>query len=139
MILFACTTNEDNLQIKQIKYGTSFGECLGYCKHDMILSSGLTTYNCSGWSDTVKIITHDQVLTVSAWNSITTNLDSRSFLKLPETIGCPDCADGGAEWIEIELMNGNKHKVTFEYMNEPTLLKNSLIKLREMLGKNKCN
>ena len=32
---------------------------------------------------------------------------------LDDRIGCPDCADGGAEWIEIDSMDGVK-RVTFE-------------------------
>ena len=56
-----------------------------------------------------------------------------SFFELPETIGCPDCADGRAEWLEIELMNGEKHKVTFEYRNEPASLNDHIIGLRGMM------
>ena len=52
---------------------------------------------------------------------------------MPETIGCPDCADGGAEWIEIKLANGEKHKVTFEYMNAPSAFKNYISGLRGLL------
>ena len=36
-----------------------------------------------------------------------------SFFILEERIGCPDCADGGSEWIEI-LANNKTYKVTFE-------------------------
>lgn len=66
------------------------------------------------------------------------SLNTNGFLALPTTIGCPDCADGGAEWLEIELKNGIKHKVTFEYNNEPSLLKDYILKLREMLNANDC-
>ena len=37
-----------------------------------------------------------------------------SFFILDERIGCPDCADGGSEWIEIGTKN-KIYKVTFEY------------------------
>jgi len=82
-------------------------------------------------------LTKDTILKSSAVDSIN-SINTTSFFKLPETIGCPDCADGGAEWLEIILLNGKKHKVTFEYRNEPTQLKNQIIKLREILSKNEC-
>ena len=63
------------------------------------------------------------------------------FQKLPNTIGCPDCADGGAEWIEV---NKASHfdcqtprrlfskKVTFEY-GKPLPANNTFAeKLREL-------
>ena len=35
--------------------------------------------------------------------------------------------------MEIELQNGEKHKVTFEYQNEPSELLSPVAKLRELL------
>ena len=31
---------------------------------------------------------------------------------MPEIVGCPDCADGGGEWIEVNVA-GESHRVTF--------------------------
>jgi hypothetical protein len=67
------------------------------------------------------------------WDQIITDIDVETFFGLPETLGCPDCADGGAEWVEIELRNGEKHRVTFEYHNEPSDLLFPVAKLRELL------
>jgi hypothetical protein len=140
VIMFtSCTTVSDVSEIKQINYGTSFGECIGYCKHDISIRKGLITYNCSGWIDTIHTITRTETLSDSLWNSVRANLKLNAFLDLPEVIGCPDCADGGAEWLEIVLNSGAKHKVTFEYGNEPQTLKSYLPVLREMLTKNSCN
>jgi hypothetical protein len=61
-------------------------------------------------------------------------IDQIGFVNLPKTIGCPDCADGGAEWIEIISGSGGKsQKVTFEYMNEPAKLKDLASGLRTIL------
>ena len=35
------------------------------------------------------------------WDNLLELLDTEKFYALSEVIGCPDCADGGAEWIEI--------------------------------------
>ena len=132
------TDNIANSEIVQVKYGTTFGECIGYCKHDLTLKNGEITYNCSGWTSNIQPITHTDVLNSDIWAGMKINLNTNDFFTLPTTIGCPDCADGGAEWLEIELKNGNTHKVTFEYNNEPVLLKSYSIKLREMLNANDC-
>ena len=51
---------------------------------------------------------------------------------------CPDCADGGAEWVELGFENKVK-RVTFEYMKEPEELKTLIPSLRELMaGFNDC-
>jgi|GEM_PF-209761 len=127
-----------NGQIAQIKYGTSFGMCVGYCKRTVVLKPDLVTYSCSGWDAAIQPVTRSESLTGADWDAVKLNFNTSGFFELPATIGCPDCADGGAEWLEIELANGVSHKVTFEYNNEPILLKNKVGKLREMLTANQC-
>jgi len=140
LCLFACTSSyENDSAIIQVSYGTSFGMCVGYCKQDMTLKSGIATYRCASWNDSVQPITRTEVLNAAVWDSVKANLSPNIFFDLPQRIGCPDCADGGAEWVEIELANGESHKVTFEYRNEPTFLKNYLVKIREIKSKNDCN
>jgi len=132
------TSDIENSDIIQLNYGTSFGECLGYCKREMTLKSGLITYNCSSWNSSIQPINRNYELNNINWNNVKLNLNTTDFFALPAIIGCPDCADGGGEWMEIVLLNGSKHKVTFEYHNEPALLKTYIIKLREMLATNEC-
>jgi len=130
----SCKKNDKGAtEVKQIEYGTSFGECLGYCKSDILLQRGSVKYTESGWSDTLKTITCTDTLTM--WNVFASGLDIKKFFELQAIIGCPDCADGGAEWIEIELVSGEKHKVTFEYMNAPEVLESYVIKLRDQKRK----
>ncbi len=133
-LLTYCSKNENVSELVQVKYGTSFGECIGYCKRDLTLKSDSVFYKRSGWVETVEPITITDVLEDNSWDLIKGKLDIASFSALPITIGCPDCADGGAEWIEIELANGKKHKVTFEYHNEPDAVKNYINDLREMMN-----
>ena len=113
---------------------------VGYCNQDMTLKSGLATYNCTGWIDNVQPpITKIDVLKDATWDSVKVNLSTNVFFDLPKRIRCPDCNNSGTEWIEIELSNGETHKVTFEYAKEPTLLKNYLVKIREIKALNDCN
>lgn len=140
-LIFSCENNdsENSFNITQVKYGTSFGECIGYCKRDLTLQSGGVTYKKSGWSDTIAPVICTDILSDSSWNSFQNGLDINAFFSLPTTIGCPDCADGGAEWIEMQLKSGVKHKVTFEYHNEPSALKNYVALLRSLMLSNGNN
>lgn len=139
MILFLSSCSNDAVykNIKQLNYGTSFGECIGFCKHEVTLKTNKATFKCYSVYPTLQTLTSTDSIKGSAVDSIY-SLDTNSFFNLPETIGCPDCADGGAEWLEVELTNGTKHKVTFEYQNEPASIKNQILKLREILHKNEC-
>jgi len=137
LFLISCSNNVIYNNIVKLNYGTSFGECVGYCKHDVTIKSNKATFNCNSWNPSMQTLTKTEVFRSSVLDSLY-NLNTESFLNIPETIGCPDCADGGAEWLEIELTNGNKHKVTFEYSHEPSLIKNQIKILREILSKNEC-
>lgn len=134
VLVISCAKEEDKKSFK-LNYGTSFNMCIGYCKKSMSLEAGYITYNRSEWVNTIETITCKEVLDNNDWIFFNEQLDISVFLKLQETIGCPDCADGGAEWIEIEQANGNKHKVTFEFMNEPSEMKGYIDKFRELAGR----
>ena len=45
---------------------------------------------------------------------LTAQIDFDEIIKYDDVIGCPDCTDGGAEWIEV-IQNGQSKKITFEY------------------------
>ncbi len=51
---------------------------------------------------------------------------------MDNVIGCPDCADGGSEWLELGF-EGDVKRVTFEYMNEPDELKDIIVDLRGLM------
>lgn len=137
-IMPSCSNDVIYNNITQLNYGTSFGFCTGYCKRDVTIKSTKATFTCSSWYPDVQKLTKTDTVGSSAVDSIC-NLRTKSFFNLAETIGCPDCADGGAEWLEIELTNGKKHKVTFEYRHEPESIKEQIMILRKILNKNNCN
>lgn len=97
-----------------ICYGTSFGECLGYCQRDMVIQNGLVLFTKSSWQPGYPDLTIARELTTKEWSQLLKNIDWPEFQKLPDIIGCPDCTDGGAEWIEIKYPDTAKN-VMFEY------------------------
>ena len=138
--LLACSEKEGTTDIIKIKYGTSFGECIGYCYNEITVDPESVAYTTSGWADTIKTINCSENINMQNWLAIKFKINTVAFFALPATIGCPDCADGGAEWIELELANRSRHKVTFEYFNEPAITGNYIEDLREfMKTAKKCN
>lgn len=104
-----------------VSYGTSFGQCIGYCKSSLTITQDKITLTKAGWGDTVKTVIQSKPIEMEKWDSLLTLLNVDEVVNLPEYIGCPDCADGGAEWVEV-LTADVHHKVTFEYHNEPVEL-----------------
>lgn len=136
VLLYACNkSNDESYEINSVSYGTSFGECVGYCRNEITLQSGSLVLVSSGWFDTIPEIKHSYNLDNSEWISIKNKIETSSFFKLKSTYGCPDCADGGAEWIEVITTSGKTFKVNFEFMNEPEELKNIAPTLRLKMPK----
>tara|TARA_R110000868_G_scaffold303534_2_gene564030 strand:- start:9188 stop:9652 length:465 start_codon:yes stop_codon:yes gene_type:complete len=134
--LISCEKNDGGpSEIKLLGYGTSFGMCVGYCTNSMLLRSGTVTYSRSGWNNQVTPIKCTENMTQISWESFKKIVDLNEFFSLPEVIGCPDCADGGAEWVEIENFSGKKYRVTFEYGNAPEELEDVVSALREQSEK----
>ena len=119
----ACNQIEsDNLanDVDYVKYGTSFGMCLGYCIHEIQVTSDNIDFKKNGheMDGLLPEVNLSSEIDQNYWLVLSENIDFEAFMQLDSVIGCPDCADGGAEWIEIKH-NGKVHKVVFEYMNEP--------------------
>mgnify|MGYP003618057447 CR=1 FL=1 len=140
LVAFTASCSNESLyrKVAQVNYGTSFGMCVGYCKREVSIDSVYTSYSCAGWTKEVEPTLYKVQTTKSAWDSVKVLINNKAFFELPATIGCPDCADGGAEWVEVKLLNGTAHKVVFEYYNEPQQLQGSIAKLRQIAGKNEC-
>lgn len=83
-----------------------------------------------GW-DTAQYPETSEALSTkpSEWTAMKSLISMEEFNQLPETIGCPDCADGGAEWVQI-IGPGYSKKVLFEYGSSPAGLEALLAKLR---------
>lgn len=117
-----------------IRTGTSFGMCVGYCQSDYVFNGTSATLTQNG-TRTQQAPTKTCQTTISQadWDALRALVNVDAFSSKPTTLGCPDCADGGAEYIELQ-MGDQKHRVTFEFNKtipgfEP--LVNALRKRRE--------
>ncbi|GAB3642177.1 hypothetical protein [Spirosoma arcticum] len=99
-----------------IRTGTSFGMCVGYCQNDYVFDGTRVTLTQNGTRTQAQSPTKTCQTTLSAADGealrALTNFDA--FSSKPATLGCPDCADGGAEYIELQT-GDRTHRVTFEF------------------------
>lgn len=118
-ILAACSgtpvaslTSGDELVIRS---GTSFGMCIGYCRTEIRISPREIVFIETS-RDTRQHPTRTRRSRIDAkeWQELVALADTKVFSGLKEYYGCPDCADGGAEWIELERQE-KAQRVTFEH------------------------
>jgi len=130
---FTCEETQIEEQVEYLSYGTSFGECLGYCKKEVRVGGNIV-YTKSGWD--LDGLLPDSTCTLTFIRDplpdYVDEINLKDFKNLDEVIGCPDCADGGAEWLELSI-NGKVKRVTFEYMHEPNEIKPVIEDLRLLL------
>ena len=134
-----CKKDCNCYSILKIEYGVSFGECMGYCRRDISITPDKIVFTKSGWSGSTDTRHCTEKIESRDFESLTGKISVSEFKKLDEVIGCPDCADGGAEWIRI-VTPGLDKKVTFEYGNEPVVVHMCIGILRDYLkGFDNCN
>jgi hypothetical protein len=117
--------------VEYIKTGYSFGLCRGYCQQYFTITADKVSYLAKSNDNDPDFpdITRNDTITKTDYDNLLKSLDLKKFNDLPDVIGCPDCADGGAEWIEIK--NGNSvEKTTFGYNTDVPQIKNFLNNLR---------
>lgn len=97
---------------------TSFGMCVGYCTTQLEIGEGqaVLTRTSRGGRGGAQLPDQRFTKTLSAaeWADIADLAQKTKLDGLPETIGCPDCADGGAESLTIVGAKGEK-KITFDH------------------------
>lgn len=137
-LLISCSekdTENNTANLDSIKYGTSFGFCYGYCNEYLNITNSKIIFNKESWGDNTLFPKVEKTIDIDLndWELLNNKINFKNFSTLQETIGCPDCADGGAEWIEIQ--SGERtHKITFEYQNEPAAVKEYISILRNRIS-----
>ena len=117
--------------IDGISYGTSFGMCASYCINNLSVSNEIVTFSKSKNGQTPDTKTCTSAISKDEVTAMKNLLDEDKVMAFPERIGCPDCADGGAEWVIITV--GDKtHKVVFEYGKAPAELAAVVAKFRAL-------
>ncbi len=119
-------------QILSIEIGSSFGMCMGYCNQTMTIDPETITLAKTGRPEAeYPLVTKKMATPEKRWNDLIALLDMEVFNALPEVIGCPDCADGGAETIAITTEKGTQ-RVTIEYGSQIKGLESFLKQLRSL-------
>lgn len=136
--LFACTEDPATLPGKTAEFtlqtGTSFGMCVGYCWEELVVADGAVTYTRRAWrtdGDPIPDLTYTTTLPDAEWEALRSLAGPRLLEDVPEVVGCPDCADGGAEWVAI-ADGKSTDEVQFEYGQDLSALGDLLPRLRDL-------
>src|SRR5690606_19980803 len=90
-----------DLRPLELASGTSFGMCMGYCTTELTITEDQVTLSELGRPETLPARTRSLPLEPEDRARIGALVDRAQLARLEGVHGCPDCADGGAEWIEL--------------------------------------
>jgi hypothetical protein len=85
-----------------IGFGTSFGMCAGFCEQTLSIDGSDVELIAADRGDD-ELITTRGVLTDAARARLRSAAASIDPASVVEVIGCPDCADGGAAFLDLAL------------------------------------
>ncbi|MGR3809272.1 hypothetical protein [Jiulongibacter sp. NS-SX5] len=104
----------------KITTGTFFGECVGRCFQQVTFTTDSPDliYEVRPYLNGTSNgdLVFEDIISEDERKEIADSFKFSSFLELEDIYGCPDCADGGGEFIEISD-GETSHKVTFEYFS----------------------
>lgn len=115
-----------------LAWGVSFGECIGYCWEEVRITRHEARVVMKGWNGTrLPDRTFEGPVDAATWNVLRRLVSSSGMKGLRNVYGCPDCTDGGAEWVELEA-DGSTKQVKFEYGDPPSELRALVAYVRAM-------
>jgi hypothetical protein len=94
--------------------GTFFGHCLGYCETRIEVQPGHLAFSAFSRDNSVRDFYNSQSIDSDEWRKLLDGIDLQVLGSLPTTIGCPDCADGGGEWLQVFTPMGEA-RITFPH------------------------
>jgi hypothetical protein len=97
-----------------IRSGTSFGMCLGYCITEMRIDARQVRFTRSARDASLPEQTRTLPMTPERWTALRGDIDWSAIAAMEDVYGCPDCADGGAEWVEVSTSTTEK-RITLEH------------------------
>jgi len=85
--------------------------CVGYCTTRLEITEGRAVLirearGGRGAPQNLPEQRYTAQLSASEWQDLQRLAANVDFEALPETVGCPDCADGGAEGLTVEGPSG---------------------------------
>lgn len=115
---------EKKLEITEIRSGLQFGMCRGYCFTEEVASPTQFTYIKKAFVDEKNYPYSEKKASLSneKWQNLLNSIDWKEVKKLDETIGCPDCADGGIRWVKISTKD-KSFQIKYEDGKTPEALK----------------
>ena len=121
--------------VQSISSGSSFGMCRGYCRQSINVTSSPLQIVASKEANFVQKpyppVQRQFPFSSIQWDQLVSLLNLKTFTALDDILGCPDCADGGAEWIQVDWTDGTK-RVTFESRQAVKGIEDLIEKLRQM-------
>jgi len=122
-------------EIRRIVSTTAFGMCVGYCTTRLEISEGRAVLLREGRSGRGEVagpdLRYEAALSPGEWEEFVRLAANTDMNALPPVIGCPDCADGGAETLTIEG-DGAPESVTIEYNAHITAAQPLLDRIRAL-------
>ena len=120
--------------IARVVSTTSFGMCMGYCKTRLEITQDeavLVREPGGRGGTTLPSQRFTEKLSPGQWQEIARLAEAAKFDGLPAVIGCPDCADGGAESLTVTGPGGSK-TVSFDHGAKVEALQPLLDRVREL-------
>jgi hypothetical protein len=114
--------------------GTYFGNCIGYCNEELIVTSERMFFSRTSndpKDEKYPNIIEEVTITDEEWNNLLASVNLDVFYSLRPIFGCPDCADGGGEWIEISDGKITK-RIDFEFDASVPKIDDLVKRLREL-------
>lgn len=117
--LAACqSVSTEPSAVTKVTSTTSFGMCIGYCKTTLEITEKeavlISEQFARGEGADLPLRRVATPLSAQEWQEIAAAAAAAKIDTLPDRIGCPDCADGGAETLTIVGPGRNK-TVAFDY------------------------
>jgi len=120
LALAACATPARPPEsVTRVVSTTSFGMCVGYCTTRLEISEGQAVLirearGGRGAPQGLPDQRFARTLTAAEWVEIQRLAAQADLTAVPDVVGCPDCADGGAEGLTIEGASGSE-SVSLEF------------------------
>lgn len=116
LLAAACGTPTDpSTEPVSFTHSVSFGFCVEgiYCASRLEVSPREAVLTYEGRLLSQFPLRH--ALDAASWKKLSDALDPAGLRALPDVVGCPDCADGGADVLTVAYGDGQVDSVTFEH------------------------